>query len=150
MLSPGTTAPAFELPNQDGEPVRFSDYDGRQVVLYFFPKAHTPGCTDEACAFRDAFDEFAARGVDVIGISTDPVEELTTFAEENDLPFVVLSDEDGEVAKSYGTFKRTEVEGQTYEIASRRTFLIDEDGVIERVYEDVTPAEHADQVLAGL
>lgn len=150
MLSAGTTAPDFELPNQDGDPVRFSDFAGQRVVLYFFPKAHTPGCTDEACAFRDTFDEFAARDVDVIGISTDSVEELSTFAEEHDLPFVLLSDEDGDVAKSYGTFKRTEVEGRTYEIASRRTFLVAEDGEIERVYEDVMPAEHADQVLAGL
>ncbi|MDX1748127.1 MAG: peroxiredoxin, partial [Halobacteriales archaeon] len=109
----------------------------------------TPGCTDEACAFRDVYGEFEERGMDVVGISTDSVEELASFADEHDLPFVLLSDEAGEVAKAFGTFKRTEVQGQTYEIASRRTFLI-EDGVVERVYEDVTPVEHAREILDEL
>ena len=99
MLVTGTTAPDFALPNQHGDPVSLSDYRGRRVVLYFYPRADTPGCTTEACGFRDAWDEFAAADVAVLGVSDDPVADLEPFAEEYDLPFELLSDEEKPISE---------------------------------------------------
>jgi peroxiredoxin Q/BCP len=147
MPSEGDEAPAFELPDQDGNPVPLTDYHDEHVVLYFYPKAHTPGCTKEACSFRDVYDEFEERGIAVFGVSTDSVEDISSFAEEYDLPFRLLADEDGEVARAYDTFAVKEMRGEEYEIAERNTFVIDPDGAIAAVYEDVSPETHAEEIL---
>lgn len=147
MLSAGESAPDFELPNQDGELVRLSDCRGHPVVLYFYPKAGTDGCTTEACSFRDNWDRFEAAGVQVVGVSTDPVDELAEFKREQDLPFPLLSDEEGNVARTYETFGTPEIDGEQYEIALRNTYVIDENGDIDAVYEDVSPEMHAEEIL---
>jgi len=150
MLDTKQEAPDFELRNQDGETVRLSDFEGRKVVLYFYPRADTRGCTIEAKGFRDEWDEFEARGVAVLGVSNDPVEDLESFREKYDLPFTLLSDEDGEVATAYETYGTTEVRGEEWEIAFRNTYVIDEEGYIEHVYEDVSPEGHAGEILEDL
>jgi peroxiredoxin Q/BCP len=150
MLEAGQPAPAFELPDQDGEPVSLSEYRGQRVVLYFYPRADTPGCTAEACSFRDAWGEYEDRDVVVLGVSNDPVDALAEFAEKYDLPFRLVSDEDGAVAERYDSFGEIEHEGEIYDIALRNTFLIGPDGDLEAVYEGVDPEGHADEVLADL
>lgn len=150
MLEPGTEAPDFELPDQDGEQVSLSDFEGRRVVLYFYPRADTPGCTKEACSFRDTWEEFEERDVVVLGVSNDPVENLGPFAEKYDLPFTLLSDEDGSVATAYDSYGTIEIEGETYDIALRNTFLVGPDGQIEAVYEDVSPEGHAEEILEDI
>ncbi|MDY6817276.1 MAG: peroxiredoxin [Halobacteriales archaeon] len=150
MLSRGELAPDFELPNQDGDPVALSDYSGERVVLYFYPRADTRGCTIEAKDFRDHWDAFVDADVTVLGISNDPVEDLAAFAEKYDLPFELLSDEDGAVASAYETYGTVEIDGETNEIALRNTYVIAPDGTIERVYEDVSPDGHAKEILADL
>ncbi|MFB6210152.1 MAG: peroxiredoxin [Halobacteriales archaeon] len=150
MLSRGELAPDFELPNQDGDPVALSDYSGERVVLYFYPRADTRGCTIEAKDFRDHWDAFVDADVTVLGISNDPVEDLAAFAEKYDLPFELLSDEDGAVASAYETYGTVEIDGETSEIALRNTYVIASDGTIERVYEDVSPDGHAKEILADL
>jgi len=150
MLEAGQPAPAFELPDQDGEPVSLSAYRGQRVVLYFYPRADTPGCTAEACGFRDAWGEYEDRDVVVLGVSNDPVDALAEFAEKYDLPFRLMSDEDGAVAERYDSFGEIEHEGEIYDIALRNTFLIGPDGDLEAVYEGVDPEGHADEVIADL
>jgi len=150
MLEVDQPAPGFELENQDGETVSLADFEGAPLVLYFYPKAGTPGCTQEACSFRDAWDEFAERDVAVVGVSTDPVEELAAFRDEHDLPFELLSDKSGAIARAYETFGTTDVDGETFEIAFRNTYVIDEEGQIAAVYEGVSPESHAREILADL
>ena len=150
VLKTAQSAPEFTLPDQDGEPVRLSDFEGVQVVLYFYPRADTPGCTKEACAFRDSWEAFDEQDVVVLGVSNDPVGPLREFKDQYDLPFTLLSDEDGAVASAYDSYGTTEIQGETWEIAFRNTYLIDEDGVIEHVYEDVSPDSHADEILEDL
>ncbi len=139
MLSEGDSAPDFELLDQSGDPVRLSDYRGQRVVLYFYPKADTPGCTKEACSFRDVYDAFEERGLAVLGVSTDSVEALDAFAEKYGLPFRLLSDPDGTVARAYDSLGSN--------VAERNTFIIDEDGTIAAVYEQVSPEAHAEEIL---
>jgi peroxiredoxin Q/BCP len=150
MLEPGEEAPDFELHDQNGDPVALSDFEGQRVVLYFYPRADTPGCTREAKAFRDEYEEFAERDAVVLGVSNDPVENLEPFREKYDLPFTLLSDPDGEVATAYESYGDVEVDGDLYDIALRNTYLIGTDGHIEAVYEDVSPDEHAGEILADL
>jgi len=150
VLGVGDIAPDFELPEQDGEQVLLSSFAGEWVVVYFYPKADTPGCTTEACAFRDRSAAFAERGATVLGVSTDPVEDLAAFAEKHSLPFTLLSDEDGEMAAAYDSFETREIRGEVYEIASRNSFLVDPDGYIAAVYQDVTPEGHAGEILADI
>lgn len=150
MLEPGQPAPDFELPDQHGEPVALSDFEGRHVVLYFYPRADTPGCTREAKSFRDRWETLADLDCNVLGVSNDPVENLQPFREKYDLPFTLLSDEDGAVADRYGTYGEMEHEGVAYEVALRNTFLIGPDGRIQEVYEDVDPEGHAAEILADL
>ncbi|MFB6177119.1 MAG: peroxiredoxin [Halobaculum sp.] len=150
MLDTGADAPSFELPNQNGKPVSLAEYAGQRVVLYFYPRADTPGCTREAKGFRDSLAEFAERDVAVIGISDDPVEALDDFADKYDLGFTLLSDEDGEVATAYDSFGERDLGEQTVEIAFRNTYVIGPDGKIERAYEGVSPDGHATEVLADL
>lgn len=150
MLDVGDEAPGFELRDQHGDRVSLSDFEGRRVVLYFYPRADTPGCTREACSFRDAWDGYAERDVAVLGVSNDPVENLQPFRESYDLPFTLLSDPDGAVATAYESYGDIEVEGEVYDIALRNTYVIGPDGRIERVYENVSPDGHAEEILADV
>jgi peroxiredoxin Q/BCP len=150
MLDIGDEAPAFELPDQNGETVSLSSFRGRRVVVYFYPRAATPGCTTEACGFRDAYDRFRERDVTVVGISDDPVEDLAPFADEHDLPFRLLSDESGEVAGAYDSYGEKSMFGRTFHGVSRNTYVVDPGGRIARVYEGVSPEGHAEEILADL
>jgi len=150
MLKHGQDAPTFELPDQHGEPVSLSDFAGRRVVLYFYPRADTPGCTTEACGFRDAWDEFTERDVAVLGVSDDPVSDLQPFAEQYDLPFRLLSDEDGAVATAYDSYGEKQMFGNTFDGVFRNSYLVGVDGRIEAVYEGVSPEGHAEEILADL
>lgn len=150
MLDVGTEAPEFELPDQHGNRITLSDFAGKWVVLYFYPKAMTPGCTTEACSFQNSHEEFTDREVAIVGVSTDPVDELEAFAMAEGLDFTLLSDTDGTVATQYESFGEREHEGTTWEIALRNTYLIGPDGRIEETYENVSPDGHARQVLADL
>lgn len=133
----------FSAQDQSGEEVSLTSLRGEPVVLYFYPRDATPGCTVEACAFRDAWDRLQATGARVIGVSTDDVASHAAFAEEHQLPFSLLADEDGSIAASYGVAVMAGY-------AARTTFIIDADGVIRRVFENVDPAVHVDEVLATL
>lgn len=150
MLSRGELAPDFELHNQNGDPVALSDFSGEYVVLYFYPRADTRGCTIEAKDFRDNWEQFADANITVLGVSNDPVEDIEAFAEKYDLPFELLSDPEGAVASAYESYGTIEIDGDPAEIALRNTYLIAPDGTIERVYEDVSPDGHAEEILADL
>ncbi len=150
MLSVGEIAPDFELSDQNGETVRLSDYRGERVVVYFYPRADTPGCTTEACNFRDRLDEFEGRDVHVFGISDDPVDDLAAFAEKYDLPFRLLSDEDGEVASQYDSYGEKNVFGNTVRGVFRNTYVVDADGNVAHAYEGVDPENHASEILADV
>jgi peroxiredoxin Q/BCP len=147
MFDPGAEAPEFELPNQNGDPVALSDFAGRRVVLYFYPRADTRGCTVEAKGFRDDYEAFEAADVVVLGVSNDPVDAIAGFHEKHDLPFDLLSDENGSVARAYDSFGTIELEGEEHDIAFRNTYVIGPDGTTERVYEGVDPTDHPDEVL---
>ena len=147
MLAVDDPAPAFELPDQHGNPVALPE-DGTAVV-YFYPRANTSGCTTEAIGFRDAYDEFAQRGIGVFGISDDPVEDLADFADAYDLPFRLLSDADGEVGRAYDSYGERDVLGDTIEVAFRNTYVV-RDGEIALAYEGVDPEGHATDVLEDL
>jgi peroxiredoxin Q/BCP len=150
MLDVGDDAPDFTLPNQHGDPVSLSDYRGRRVVLYFYPRADTPGCTTEACGFRDAWDDYADADVAVLGVSDDPVSDLADFADEYDLPFELLADEDGTVASAYDSYGEKNMFGNTFDGVFRNTYVVDADGTVELVYEGVSPDDHAETVLDDL
>lgn len=150
MPSVNSEAPEFELPDQDGDPTSLSDFRGRTVVLYFYPQAGTKGCTAEACSFRDNWGAFVDAEVQVLGVSTDPVEDNAAFAEAEDLPFPLLSDPSGEVPRAYDSFDTVEVDGQQLEIAVRNTFVIGPEGTVQSVYQDVSPEAHADEILADI
>jgi peroxiredoxin Q/BCP len=147
MLDVGDDAPDFTLPNQDGEPVSLSDYLGQPVVVYFYPRADTEGCTVEACGFRDAWDAYADAGAAVLGISDDPVDDLDAFREKYDLPFELLSDQDGAVASAYDSYGEKSMFGNTFDGVFRNSYLVDPDGRIAAVYPKVDPEGHADEVL---
>ena len=149
MLETGTHAPPFELQNQHGERVALDDFDD-WVVVYFYPRADTPGCTTEACGFRDALDDFAERGVDIVGISDDPVSDLASFAEKHDLPFDLLSDPSGDVAAAYDSYGEKNMFGKTFDGVFRNTYVVAPDGSIARAYENVSPENHAEGILLDL
>ena len=150
MISPGDAAPDFELPDQDGEHVRLSDLRGRTVVLYFYPKADTPGCTTQACSIRDREGEYAAAGVKVIGVSPDPVRKVKRFHDKRELNFTLLADEDHAVCDLYGVWVQKSMYGKTYMGAQRATFIIGPDGRVEHVIPKASPKTHDDEVLAAL
>jgi peroxiredoxin Q/BCP len=150
MLDPGTEAPEFELPDQHGDAVALSDFRGQRVVLYFYPRADTPGCTAEACSFRDRWPEYEDRDVAVLGVSDDPVSDLADFADEYDLPFHLLSDADGSVSDAYDSWGEKNMFGNTFDGVFRNTYVIDVDGRIEYAYEGVDPEDHANAILADL
>ena len=147
MLKVGDSAPDFELESDAGDKVRLSKLRGQKVVLYFYPKDNTPGCTTEACELRDRQPELDRRGAVVLGISPDSVGSHQRFKTKYSLPFALLADPDHSVAEVYGAWGEKKMYGKTYEGILRTTFIIDEDGRIERVFEKVRPKGHGDQVV---
>lgn len=150
LPSVSAPAPDFTLLNQNGESVTLSSYKGKWVLIYFYPKDDTPGCTKEACAIRDAFPKFDTSKAVVLGISPDSVKSHKKFEEKYQLPFTLLSDEQKEVAKAYGVWGPKKFMGRDYEGVTRSSFLIAPDGTVAKVYEKVKPELHADEVLADL
>ena len=150
MIQTGEQAPDFELPDHDGTPVRLSELRGRRVVLYFYPKANTPGCTTQACGIRDHRADYEAAGVAVLGVSPDPVSEVKRFHDSQDLNFRLLADEDHAVAERYGVWGEKSMYGRTYWGVSRSTFIVDEDGIVAHVIPKASPKTHDDEVLAAL
>jgi peroxiredoxin Q/BCP len=150
MIEKGTKAPDFVLPDQDGVEHRLSDYKGKPLVLYFYPKDDTPGCTKEACSFRDSFAEFKKAGIEVWGISVDDPASHTRFRRKYNLPFTLLSDTDKKVVKEYEVWVEKMNYGRKYWGTARTTFLIDKNGDIVHVFEKVKPDEHAREVLEKL
>jgi len=149
-LEIGDTAPDFTLPDQHGEPVKLSELRGKPVVVYFYPKADTPGCTTQACGVRDHRGDYQRLDAVVLGISPDPVKPIAKFADEFDLGFPLLSDEDHAVAEAYGVWVEKSMYGRKYFGNERTTFVIGPDGVVTHVFRKVKPAEHDDLVLAAL
>jgi peroxiredoxin Q/BCP len=143
----GETAPAFTLPDQSGKPVSLNDYRGKWVVLYFYPKDGTPGCTTEACEFRDNVFAFRNAGATILGISVDDVASHGKFATENHLPFTLLADSEKTVARQYGVLHRML---GLMELARRETFIVDPDGRVAKHYREVDPGSHSKQVIADL
>jgi peroxiredoxin Q/BCP len=150
MLKEGDTAPRFELNDASGQKVSLDQFAGRKVVLYFYPKDDTPGCTAESCSFRDNYEAILSRGAVVVGISADSEASHSRFARKHDLPFHLLSDPDKKVISAFGAWGEKTMYGKTYEGIIRSTFLIDEDGTIIRVWPKVTPKDHAKAVLESL
>jgi thioredoxin-dependent peroxiredoxin len=150
MLEAGAQAPDFTLPNQDGEEVSLSDFRDRTVVLYFYPKADTPGCTTQACGIRDHAADYEAAGVVVLGVSPDPVERIKKFHAGQGLNFTLLADADHAVCERYGTWVEKKNYGKTYMGVQRATFIVDRDGTLARVFPQVSPKTHDDVVLAAL
>ena len=152
MLRAGDPAPPFSLADQTGNAVRLTDFVGRKLLLYFYPKADTPGCTTQSCAVRDAREDLASLGVDVVGISPDEPQEQARFDEKFDLGFPLLSDPDHAVAEAYGVWGEKVNYGRTYMGIIRSSFLVDEEGRIERAWYKVSPAAtvpNAQKALAG-
>ncbi|MBU6388387.1 thioredoxin-dependent thiol peroxidase [Patescibacteria group bacterium] len=145
-----TRAPHFALPDQDGQERSLADYAGKWVLLYFYPKDDTPGCTIEACTIRDQFKDFENVGAVVLGVSTDSVQSHKKFADTYKLPFTLLADEYKEVVGRYGVFGEKKFMGKTYMGTSRTSFLIDPSGNIAKVYEKVKPELHAAEVMADV
>jgi len=150
VVSEGEPAPDFTLESDAGEKVSLSDFRGKPVVLYFYPKDDTPGCAAQACGIRDAYGEFEQTGAVVLGISPDSVGRHVKFKEKYGLPFALLADPEHEVAESYGVWGEKSYMGRTYTGVSRTTFLVAPDGTVASVMHDVKPATHADDVLAAL
>jgi thioredoxin-dependent peroxiredoxin len=150
MIEPGDKAPDFELPDQDGRAVKLSDFRGQPVVVYFYPKADTPGCTTQACGVRDHRADYAKVGSVVLGISPDPVKKVKKFHEKYDLDFALLADEGHAVADAYGVWAEKSMYGKKYFGNERTTFIIDSDGKVAEVLRKVKPAEHDELVLAAL
>jgi peroxiredoxin Q/BCP len=150
MVSEGTAAPDFELTADGGDQVKLSDYRGKTVVLFFYPKDDTPGCTTQACGVRDAFGEFLKRGAVVLGVSPDDADSHVRFKEKFQLPFTLLADPDHSVAEKYGAWGEKKNYGKTYFGIIRSTFVIGPDGTVAKAFPRVDPKTHADKVLAAL
>jgi peroxiredoxin Q/BCP len=150
MLEAGQEAPDFTLPDQDGEELTLSELRGETVVLYFYPRADTPGCTVQACGVRDRGGDYAAAGARVIGVSPDDVPAVKRFADKFDLDFTLLADADHAVAEAYGTWTEKSMYGKKHWGVQRATFLIDPDGRIARVFPKVSPKTHDEVVLEAL
>jgi peroxiredoxin Q/BCP len=150
MTDQGEEAPDFELPDQDGNPVKLSDLRGQPVVVYFYPKADTPGCTTQACGVRDHRADYERTGARVLGISPDPVKKVKKFHDKQALDFTLLADDDHAVAEAYGVWVQKSMYGRTYFGNERTTFIIGPDGQVAEVLRKVKPAEHDARVLAAL
>ena len=149
-LAPGDLAPPFSTLAQDGSAIALKHFQGRYVILYFYPKDDTPGCTREACAFRDAFFEFKKKDAVILGVSTNSAKSHKKFAEKYQLPFLLLADEDKAIVQAYGVWGQKSFLGRSYMGTHRVTFLIGPDGRIQRIWPSVKPQEHAREVLAAL
>ena len=150
MLEVGTKAPEFTLPDKDGNNVSLSEFCGKKVVLYFYPKDNTPGCTRQACAFAGAYSQFEALGAVVIGVSRDSQASHQRFAEKNSLPFILLSDPERQAIEAYGVWQEKKNYGKVSMGVVRSTYIIDEDGVIEKVMPKVKPDTNAAEILEYL
>ena len=150
MLKVGDKAPNFTLKDKDGNAVSLSDFLGKKVVLYFYPKDNTPGCTRQACAFAGAYGEFQRRGIEVIGISKDSVASHVKFAEKYSLPFVLLADPEREAIEAYGVWQEKKLYGKLSFGVVRATFIIDENGIIETVMPKVKPDTNAAEILEAM
>jgi len=150
MIQAGEKAPEFELPDQDGETVRLSDFRGCPVVLYFYPKADTPGCTTQACGVRDHLPDYESEGAVVLGASPDPVKAVKHFHDKQGLNFTLLADEDHSVADEYGVWVEKSMYGKTFWGAQRATFIIDPDGTVAHAIPKVSPKTHDEEALAAL
>ena len=146
-LKPGDKAPEFEALNQKGETVRSSDFKGKKVLLFFYPKASTPGCTAEACNLRDNYETFLSKGYEVIGVSADTEKKQLNFSEKYDLPYNLLADTDKKVIEAFGVWGPKKFMGREYDGIHRTSFVIDENGIIEDVITKVKTKDHAAQVL---
>ena len=149
-LEPGTVAPAFSLPNDEGETTSLADYAGEQVIVYFYPKANTPGCTKEACDFRDSLAQLNDAGVAVVGISPDPQERLAKFRKDHGLTFPLLSDVDKSVMRAYGAFGEKKNYGKVVQGVIRSTFVVGADGTIDKAFYNVRATGHVARVLKEL
>lgn len=149
-LKEGDVAPEFSASTNGGGKLSLSDFKGKNVILYFYPKDDTPGCTKEACAFRDGFGDFKKRGAVVLGVSPDSVKSHDKFVDKFKLPFTLLSDEDKKIANDYGVWGEKSFMGRKYMGVYRVTFLIGPDGGIKKIWPQVKPEDHADEVLAAL
>ncbi len=147
MLKAGDKAPLFTLNDKDGKAVSLSDFKGKKVVLYFYPKDNTSGCTKQACAFGASYGRFKKLGVEVIGVSRDSEKSHVGFAEKYSLPFILLSDPERKVTKAYGVWQEKKLYGKTSFGVVRTTFIIDEDGVIEKIMPKVKPDTNAQEIL---
>jgi peroxiredoxin Q/BCP len=150
LLAVGTKAPEFTTIDQDGKRRALSDFQGRKVILYFYPKDNTSGCTKEACAFRDHFDRFRQLNVEIVGVSIDSEKSHKSFAQKYDLPFTLLADADKSLVQAYGVWGEKSLYGKKYMGANRVTYLIDESRRVAAVFPKVKPERHAEELLAML
>lgn len=146
-LKTGDAAPAFSGVNEKGQAVNLADYKGKKLVLYFYPKDDTPGCTAEACSLRDGYGQFLSKGYDILGVSPDSVKKHVKFQEKYQLPFGLLADEDHSIAEAFGVWGPKKFMGRSYDGIHRTTFVIDENGNIERIIEKVDTDKHTEQLL---
>nr|WKN36685.1 thioredoxin-dependent thiol peroxidase [Tunicatimonas sp. TK19036] len=146
-LHVGDTAPDFESLNQDGETVKLSDFRGKKVILYFYPKDNTPGCTAQACNLRDNYQELQKAGYEILGVSTDGVDSHQKFIQKQELPFTLIADEDKTVNEKYGVWQEKSMYGRKYMGTVRKTFVIDESGIIEDIIKKVKTKDHSAQIL---
>lgn len=150
-LKEGDMAPEFSLPSSEGKQVSLKDFRGKKrVVLYFYPKDDTPGCTKEACGFRDSFAGFGAQGAEILGVSLDDEDSHRKFIQKYNLPFTLLSDEDAKVSKAYGVYKQKNMYGKSFWGIERTTFVIDRDGRLAKIFPKVKVDEHIPEVMAAL
>lgn len=150
MLKENTLAPDFELPDESGVIRKLSDYRGKDLVLYFYPKDDTSGCTAEACSFRDDYSDYEKAGVTILGVSPDSSESHTKFKAKHHLPFNLLADTEHKVCELYGVWGKKQMYGKEYYGVNRTTYLINKDGMIRKVFEKVKPSEHSAEILAML
>ncbi len=146
-LNPGDTAPFFSGVNENNEAISLTDFAGKKLVLYFYPKDATPGCTAEACNLRDNYEKFISQGYQILGVSPDSPKKHTSFIKKYDLPFSLLADEQKETVQAYGVWGTKKFMGRTYQGVFRTTFIIDEKGIIEEIIKEVNTKNHTDQIL---
>ncbi|MDR2123162.1 MAG: thioredoxin-dependent thiol peroxidase [Flavobacteriaceae bacterium] len=147
MLKAGDKIPEFEGTDQEGKTIKYSDYKGKKLVLYFYPRANTPGCTAEGCSLRDNYHALQAQGFQIIGISADPIEKQKSFHDKYSFPFPLIADTDKKIIQSFGAWGKKKFMGKEYEGILRYTFVVDEEGIITRAITKVKTKNHAEQIL---